>query len=40
MARVRNPLVAVAAKGKAGTHLTGLITASHLLRELVGAAGP
>ncbi|MFE9765289.1 CBS domain-containing protein [Streptomyces sp. NPDC005808] len=40
MARVRSPLVAVASKDKAGTHLLGVITASHLLHELLGAAGP
>nr|WSZ18889.1 CBS domain-containing protein [Streptomyces canus] len=44
MARVRSPLVAVAetAKGrhqKGGTRLLGVITASHLLHELLGAAG-
>jgi CBS domain-containing protein len=47
MARVRSPLVAVveAAKGgpggreQGGTHLLGVITASHLLHELLGAAG-
>ena len=44
MARVRSPLVAVAetAKGRraeGGTHLLGVITASHLLHELLGAAG-
>ncbi|MDX3242175.1 CBS domain-containing protein [Streptomyces sp. ME18-1-4] len=36
MARVRSPLVAVATKDKAGTHLLGVITASHLLHEVVG----
>ncbi|MDQ0831412.1 CBS domain-containing protein [Streptomyces achromogenes] len=39
MARVRSPLVAVATKDKAGTHLLGVITASHLLHELLGAGG-
>ncbi|PWI13165.1 hypothetical protein DI272_02725 [Streptomyces sp. Act143] len=39
MARVRSPLVAVAEKDKAGTHLIGVITASHLLHELLGATG-
>lgn len=39
MAEVRSPLVAVAEKDKAGTHLLGVITASHLLHELLGAAG-
>ncbi|MFJ9005402.1 CBS domain-containing protein [Streptomyces canus] len=39
MAQVRSPLVAVAEKGKGGTHLLGVITASHLLHELLGVAG-
>ncbi|MEU9245415.1 CBS domain-containing protein [Streptomyces shenzhenensis] len=39
MARVRSPLVAVATKDKAGTHLLGVVTASHLLHQLLGAAG-
>ncbi|MFF4894835.1 CBS domain-containing protein [Streptomyces sp. NPDC001068] len=39
MARVRSPLVAVATKDKAGTHLLGVVTASHLLHELLGKAG-
>ncbi|GAA3367208.1 hypothetical protein GCM10020367_68340 [Streptomyces sannanensis] len=39
MARVRSPLVAVVEKDKTGTHLLGVITASHLLHELLGAAG-
>jgi CBS domain-containing protein len=39
MARVRSPLVAVAQKDKAGTHLLGVITASHLLHALLDAAG-
>ncbi|WP_419155972.1 CBS domain-containing protein [Streptomyces canus] len=39
MAQVRSPLVAVAEKAKDGTHLLGVITASHLLHELLGAAG-
>ncbi|MEU5362182.1 CBS domain-containing protein [Streptomyces sp. NPDC005925] len=38
MARVRSPLVAVAERAKDGTHLLGVITASHLLQELLGAA--
>ncbi|MEU2061872.1 CBS domain-containing protein [Streptomyces sp. NPDC013455] len=38
MARVRSPLVAVAEKDKAGTRLLGVITASHLLHELLGRA--
>jgi CBS domain-containing protein len=49
MARVHSPLVAVAEKRKAaapggreqgGTRLLGVITASHLLHELLGFAGP
>ncbi|MFE3853056.1 CBS domain-containing protein [Streptomyces griseorubiginosus] len=48
MARVRSPLVAVAERNitepggreKSRTHLLGVITASHLLHELLGAAGP
>ncbi|MFF9819696.1 CBS domain-containing protein [Streptomyces sp. NPDC014006] len=36
MAQVRSPLVAVAEKDKAGTRLLGVITASHLLHELLG----
>ncbi|MFE6555816.1 CBS domain-containing protein [Streptomyces sp. NPDC057746] len=39
MARVRSPLVAVATKDKDGTHLLGVVTASHLLHELLGKAG-
>ncbi|WP_405609729.1 CBS domain-containing protein [Streptomyces sp. NBC_00076] len=47
MAQVRSPLVAVAEKVKArpgaresgSTRLLGVITASHLLHELLGAAG-
>ncbi|WP_086822172.1 CBS domain-containing protein [Streptomyces sp. NRRL B-24572] len=39
MARVRSPLVAVAEKTGHGTHLIGVITASHLLHELLRAAG-
>ncbi|KUO19146.1 CBS domain-containing protein [Streptomyces dysideae] len=39
MAQVRSPLVAVAEKDKAGTHLLGVITASHLLHELLSASG-
>lgn len=37
MAQVRSPLVAVAERAKDGTHLLGVITASHLLHELLGA---
>ncbi|MFF7074546.1 CBS domain-containing protein [Streptomyces pseudovenezuelae] len=48
MARVRSPLVAVAERNitepggreKSRTRLLGVITASHLLHELLGAAGP
>ncbi|WP_020133847.1 CBS domain-containing protein [Streptomyces sp. 351MFTsu5.1] len=48
MARVRSPLVAVAERDitesggreKSRTRLLGVITASHLLHELLGAAGP
>ncbi|MEV6702453.1 CBS domain-containing protein [Streptomyces sp. NPDC051453] len=39
MARVRSPLVAVAEKTPHGTHLFGVITASHLLHELLDASG-
>ncbi|MFE0104498.1 CBS domain-containing protein [Streptomyces sp. NPDC059009] len=39
MAQVRSPLVAVAEWAKDGTHLVGVITASHLLQELLGVAG-
>ncbi|MFJ8112545.1 CBS domain-containing protein [Streptomyces sp. NPDC096132] len=43
MARLRSPLVAVTAAkgshGEGGTQLLGVITASHLLHELLGAAG-
>ncbi|WP_406304005.1 CBS domain-containing protein [Streptomyces sp. NBC_00885] len=39
MARVRSPLVAVAEKAKDGTHLLGVITAAHLLHELLRASG-
>ncbi|MGW7641963.1 CBS domain-containing protein [Streptomyces decoyicus] len=39
MARVRSPLVAVAEKTKDGTHLLGVITAVHLLHELLEASG-
>lgn len=35
MARVRSPLVAVAEADKAGPHLLGVVTASHLLDELL-----
>ncbi|MCP3819749.1 CBS domain-containing protein [Streptomyces sp. A3M-1-3] len=36
MARVRSPLVAVAERGRTGTHLLGVITAAHLLHRLLG----
>ncbi|MFI1677334.1 CBS domain-containing protein [Streptomyces sp. NPDC020607] len=39
MAQVRSPLVAVVEQSKDGRHLLGVITASHLLHELLGAAG-
>jgi CBS domain-containing protein len=39
MARVRSPLVAVVQRADDGPHLLGVITASHLLHELLGAAG-
>ncbi|WP_432168198.1 CBS domain-containing protein [Streptomyces sp. bgisy031] len=39
MARVRSPLVAVVQRAEDGPHLLGVITASHLLHELLGAAG-
>ncbi|MFE0130978.1 CBS domain-containing protein [Streptomyces sp. NPDC059037] len=39
MAQVRSPLVAVVEKAKDGRHLLGVITASHLLHELLGASG-
>ncbi|WP_443048028.1 hypothetical protein [Streptomyces sp. NBC_00252] len=39
MAQVRSVLVAVAEKTKDGTHLLGVITASHLLHELLGKTG-
>ncbi|MGW0820251.1 CBS domain-containing protein [Streptomyces sp. NPDC002845] len=39
MAQVRSPLVAVTEKAKDGTHLLGVITASHLLHELLGRTG-
>jgi CBS domain-containing protein len=35
LARVRSPLVAVAERDKQGTHLLGVITASHLLERLL-----
>ncbi|MEV5475150.1 CBS domain-containing protein [Streptomyces sp. NPDC052207] len=38
MAQVRSPLVAVADREKAGFHLLGVITASHLLEQLLFAA--
>ncbi|MDG4859515.1 CBS domain-containing protein [Streptomyces sp. T-3] len=38
MAEVRSPLVAVVDRAKDGTHRLGVITASHLLHELFGAA--
>ncbi|MER6996775.1 CBS domain-containing protein [Streptomyces sp. NPDC000410] len=37
MARVRSPLVAVSEKAGDGTRLLGVITAAHLLHELLGA---
>ncbi|MFJ3954540.1 CBS domain-containing protein [Streptomyces libani] len=40
MARVRSPLIAVAEKAKEdGTRLLGVITAAHLLHELLEASG-
>ncbi|MEV8018020.1 CBS domain-containing protein [Streptomyces sp. NPDC086554] len=39
MAQVRSPLVAVVDKAKDGRHLLGVITASHLLHELLGVSG-
>ncbi|MFF1400134.1 CBS domain-containing protein [Streptomyces sp. NPDC058287] len=39
MAQIRSPLVAVAEKTQDGTHLLGVITASHLLHELLDASG-
>ncbi|PAZ17338.1 hypothetical protein CLM62_02870 [Streptomyces sp. SA15] len=39
MAQVRSPLVAVAEKDKAGMRLLGVITASHLLHELLSKTG-
>ncbi|MBT2396705.1 CBS domain-containing protein [Streptomyces sp. ISL-100] len=38
MARVRSPLVAVVEKTRGGTRLIGVITASHLLHELLRSA--
>lgn len=38
MAQVRSPLVAVVDRDKTGTHLLGVITASHLLERLLSAA--
>jgi CBS domain-containing protein len=38
MAQVRSPLVAVVEKDKAGLRLLGVITASHLLEQLLRAA--
>ncbi|MGP4006207.1 CBS domain-containing protein [Streptomyces sp. 4N124] len=38
MAQVRSPVVAVVEKAKDGTHLLGVITASHLLHELLATA--
>ncbi|MEV6105672.1 CBS domain-containing protein [Streptomyces sp. NPDC051940] len=38
MARTRSPLVAVLDRDKAGPRLLGVITASHLLHRLLGAA--
>ncbi|WP_262704948.1 MULTISPECIES: CBS domain-containing protein [Streptomyces] len=39
MAQVRSPLVAVVRKDEPGTRLLGVITASHLLRELLDKPG-
>ncbi|WP_328438575.1 CBS domain-containing protein [Streptomyces sp. NBC_00444] len=39
MAQVRSPVVAVVEKAKDGSHLLGVITASHLLHELLATAG-
>ncbi|MEU5060224.1 MULTISPECIES: CBS domain-containing protein [unclassified Streptomyces] len=39
MAQVRSPLVAVVQRADDGPRLLGVITASHLLHELLGAAG-
>ncbi|MFS7877388.1 CBS domain-containing protein [Streptomyces asiaticus] len=39
MAQMRSPLVAVVRKDKTGTRLLGVITASHLLRELLDKTG-
>jgi CBS domain-containing protein len=39
MAQVRSPLVAVVERAKDGAHLLGVITASHLLHQLLGAEG-
>ncbi|WP_432164958.1 CBS domain-containing protein [Streptomyces sp. bgisy031] len=39
MAQVRSPLVAVVQRADNGPHLLGVITASHLLQELLRAAG-
>ncbi|WP_155056849.1 CBS domain-containing protein [Streptomyces blattellae] len=39
MAQVRSPVVAVVEKAKGGSRLLGVITASHLLHELLAAAG-
>ncbi|MDN3023529.1 CBS domain-containing protein [Streptomyces sp. S.PB5] len=39
MAQVRSPVVAVAEKAGGRTRLLGVITASHLLHELLGVAG-
>jgi CBS-domain-containing membrane protein len=37
MAEVRSPMVAVGERDKQGTHLLGVITASHLLERLLAA---
>ncbi|MGW4078620.1 CBS domain-containing protein [Streptomyces asiaticus] len=39
MAQMRSPLVAVVRKDKTGPRLLGVITASHLLRELLDKTG-
>lgn len=39
MAQARSPLVAVVEKAKDGPHLLGVITASHLLHELLAGTG-
>ncbi|MFE1768196.1 hypothetical protein ACFW81_28770 [Streptomyces angustmyceticus] len=39
MARVRSPLLAVVEQAEDGTHLLGVITAAHLLHELLEVSG-